>query len=439
MNRAKLKTGIAGIHIGAAAAALLWSCFEAAALYPFIVLLSVYGLKLSWAELLVLLWLFHLAGSLIGLWQARGAKGRLAVALLYAACLLAAYLGFGVSLPVKSLLLLLAAGCTALRGMISGRKLLWNHMNHVLPLIGIAGSFILYAAGAKVPELQSFRPFLYAACLIVLFTLLLKGNAGRVRAASQAGEEQGLPLGRILAANRKWTWGLLVIIVLLTAWQGLGPLLAWVWHKAVSLLQRHGGGQTPADPEPPAEQPPAQGLFPPASQSAIPHWLEVVGNVLLVLVLLGVAALICFGLYRLFRRWLPAAARSWVNRILARLKLLRAIRTEQTGYIDEVERLEQTSLIPRRVRGWRRKQGGAARAGNDPRAAYEFLIRQAIKKGFNYQPSRTPAENGEIVQGAGEGAQTATQTFKRKPVYTELSDENVRELIRQYENARYGR
>lgn len=420
MNETEAK---AGIRPGSAAKAFFWSWFEAAAAYPFIVLLAVYGLKSSAVIPLAVLWLFHFAASLLGVRQARGRNSSLAAALLFAACAAVAYVGYGLS--PKALLILIAALLACIRGLITGRKQLWSRRGHVLPLIGIAASLIVYAAAGRAALLQEYRLSLYVACIAVLFTLLLNGNAGRVRAASQAGEDQSFPMARILTANRKLTWGMLAVIVLLTAWQGLGPILAWLKHKVAALLQGHGSAQQEAPPEQPA-QPPAQPFAPPAHQASTPEWLKIIGDIFIAAVLLAVAVLLCIGIYRLIRRWLPAAVRSWVTRILARLKLLRAIRTEQAGYVDEVERLEQSVPRPRRVRIRRRKQGGAAAGSQEPRAAYEALIRLAIKKGFRYRSSRTPAENGEIIKG-------------KTAAYTELSSDAVRDLIDQYESARYGR
>lgn len=402
----------------------LWSCLELAAVYPLVVLLAVFGLHLSAAALLLFLLVIHYAAGLIGFSQTRDkAKTRMAAilggALLAAACALAVYLIYGFSL--KGALLLAAAVLLAGRGWIGGRKQFWGRLEYVLPLLGLAANLIVYAVSRNNELLTGYRPSFYIAVLVILITLLFRSNSDKLRAAFRANDKRPLPMGRILAANRKLTGWTLAVILLLTAWQGLGPLLSWLWGKAVSQISFPKQEIQPEMQETPDLALPGGGFQ--KGPSATPLWLKIAGYALLGIVLLAVLLFVCFLLYRLFSRWLPAGVKRFIHQLLLRLKQLGVAVKEQTGYVDEVERLEPLANR-RKVKSRLKKQGSnAGSPESDPRAAYRSFIRSAMRKGFKFQASHTPGENGEKLAESGS--------------YSNLTPQETKELIQVYELARY--
>lgn len=404
--------------------ALYFSLLESASLYPVAVLLAAYALPLHPLLIWLLAGVVHAAGVLAGREQSRSGGGRLWTPIPLAAAVLLplAVIGLRLAAALAAVALLAAA----IRGLIAGRKQWWKTAVQRLPLIGLGASLVLYITAGQVSSLYPHRTSLYVMAMITLFALLLRMNGERVRDASHAEQADRQLFGRILTANRSMTWIVIAVIALLSGWKGLGAIFLFLRDGLRSLLQGLGGdGQSVEQPP----QAPADPMMPDLSgmdQGPVQHptWLKVIGYVVLGILCLAALVLLGMLLYKLFRRWLPERIRSWVRRLAYRLGLLRQIRhiSEETAdFVDEVERIDRVAAKPRRFRRFRKEPDIS---GSDPRQAYESLIRRAVKKGFAFRASRTPAENGAEL-AAGES-------------FTGMAPEAVHTLIERYNAVRYG-
>lgn len=416
-NRPPAGTGRRALRGTAIAAGL-----EAAASYPFILIYAVYILHAPPLGLLLLMALGHWGGGAAGTRQSEGAGPHSAAVLLAAVCVVsAAAYGLGPAGAAGAAALFAAA----LRGLIAGRKRLWAGVLARIPLTGIGAAFLLYGyiAGSKPAGLLPHRGELYLLCMITLFALLLRWNAERVRAAALVHGAESQTPGRIAAVNRRLTWLTLIPVAVIGAWQGLGPLLLAISRWLLPLLLPE--TQQPK-PESPASAPAAMPGFSGAEDAAgSPLWLKMIGYVLLAALGLAVSAAVALLLYRLVSKWIPERIRLWAGKLIRgilRLRMLRRPPGEEPDYKDEVEKIERAASEPRRQRV---KVKEKPLPGDDPRLAYRLMIRRAVKRGYVFRPSRTPAENGEELRENGR--------------YTGLTPEEVNRLIRHYNAERYGK
>ncbi|NGZ75910.1 DUF4129 domain-containing protein [Saccharibacillus alkalitolerans] len=395
-----------------------YSLLETMSVYAPAVLLAHYLLKLPDLLLLLPLLALHLCASLIGLRQAENRLAGWATLLPFAAALL-----LGLFLPGGTLVRGIGAAVlllAALRGLMTGRRQLWDNMQLRIPLSGIAALLILYVYAGNTPDLENYRPLLYTVSVLLLALTLLLVNGDRVRDA--AGQETSA-LGSVLTANRRLTWIVAALVVAAGLVGGPTGILNAIREWWMSIF-----AGPPAQPDFAPDSP-----LPAADYSQLgqlgesgetPLWLKAVGYSLRILFFIVLVIVIGWLLYRLFGRWLPNGLRNLIRKIAARFGLMREIRASQDGknYTDKAEKLaeEKTGSKKRRFRFGRREP---EYVGEDPRLRYRSVLMNAARKGFPFLPSRTPAENGRELS-AGK--------------YTELSAEELDRLVERYNHARYG-
>ncbi|OWR28120.1 hypothetical protein CDO73_19760 [Saccharibacillus sp. O23] len=398
-----------------------YSLLEIAAAYAPVAVLAHYAVRQPDLLLILPMLLLHAGGSLIGLRQAEGrAAGWMAALPFVIALLLALAIPGGLlARGVAAALLLLSA----LRGLLVGRRQLWDNMWVRIPMTGIAAMFVLYIVAGRVPELAGYRPQLYLLSVVLLALTLLLVNGDRVR--NEAGAETSA-LSNILTANRRLTWIVAAFIVLAGMIGGPTGILNAIRRWWLSLFA---GGTPQGAPVPESPGMPSADyseLLEMGEKQETPLWLKIIGYAFQTVFWALVAALALWLLYRLFGRWLPNGIRNLVRKIAARLGLMREMRAVQSGasYTDRAEKLsaEETGKRKRRFRfGSGRRE--AEYAGDDPRLRYRSVVLQALRKGLPFVSSRTPAETGkELAQSR----------------YTELSPSELDQLVERYNQARYG-
>ncbi|MED5018733.1 hypothetical protein P9847_15600 [Paenibacillus chibensis] len=397
------------------------SLLETAACYPLLLLYMVYAMQAAPWWLLLLVWLLHAAGTLVGMRQANGHKASLLTLVVLAAALLPlVFAGAGLRAVILATLLLLLAD---IRGLIVGRKEQWRHLQLNLPLAGLAAALIVYGISSRVEAIEPHRTLLYLMSLLTLFGVLLRWNGDRVREASNAQETDQLLLRRIMSRNRRMTWMVVALILLLSMWNGLGQGLAYVRRWLAGLLRGLTSGEPPKPDSSPQEMPQQGPLdLPPPTPS--PKWVHIVGQIVFVMLIVLISVALLLLMYRLLRRWLPERFRAFIERLARRLRLLREIRSipmDQGDYVDEVERIERVGKRPGRLK--KRRRDAAAVQDQDPRRAYEGLIRAAVKRGYKFRPSLTPTENGMELAG--------------KEEFTGLQEQEIDLVVSRYNRIRY--
>ncbi|GGN92420.1 DUF4129 domain-containing protein [Saccharibacillus kuerlensis] len=394
-----------------------YSLLETLSVYSAVVLLAHYILQLPDLLLLFPLFVLHAAASLIGLRQAQRRMGSWPTLLPFAFGILIALL-----IPAGLLIRGAAAAAlllAALRGLLTGRRQLWDNMQLRIPLSGLGAMLILYVVAGRTAELSTYRPFLYMIAVLLLALTLLLINGDRVRNA--AGQETS-SLGGVLMMNRRLTWMVALLVVVVGIIGGPTGILGAIREWWLSIFSNTGGQPIPEIPNMPAVDYSAiQALGEEGGET--PLWLKRVGLILQILFTLVIASVILWLLYRLFGRWLPNGLRNLIRKIATRLGLMREIRASQEGkdYTDRAEKLtaEQAGTKKRRFRPFRR---AAEYTGEDPKLRYRSIILHAARRGFLFKASRTPAENGRELSGGR---------------YTELSSAELEKLVERYNDARY--
>lgn len=399
--------------------AAAYSLLETLSAYAVFVLLAHYAVKSSDLLLLLPFLVLHAFGSLIGLRQAEGRLAGWFAFLPFAAALLIglAFPGGGLAKGSAAAVLLLAA----MRGLLVGRRQLWQDMQLRIPLTGVAAMLILYVFAGRTPALADYRPLLYLVSTLVLALTLLLLNGDRVRNA--AGQETSA-LSGVLTKNRQLTWIVAILIVIAGLIGGPTGVLNAIREWWLSIFS----GSMPESPPPaePVQQMP--GVDPSVFEQLgepkeTPLWLKIVGYILLWLFWIAAACGVLWLLYRLFGRWLPNGIRSLIQNAAAKFGLMRQIRSsaEDLNYTDKAEKLTEEKKGGLKT-FFRRGRREAEYAGDDPRLRYRSVMLHASRKGFPLRPSRTPAENGqELSQGK----------------YTELSSDELAKLVERYNDARY--
>ncbi|OWA34696.1 hypothetical protein B9G55_15910 [Saccharibacillus sp. O16] len=398
-----------------------YSLLEVLTAYAPAALLAHYVVQQPDLLLLLPMLALHVCASWIGLRQAEArAAGWLAALPFAAALLLALMFPGGLLARGAAAALLLVA---ALRGLLVGRRQLWDNMWVRIPLTGLTAMFVLYIIAGRTPELLGYRTPLYVLSVLLLALTLLLVNGDRVR---NAVGERTSALSGILTTNRKLTWivaGCVVVAGIIGGPTGILNAIREWW------LSIFAGGKPSGSPVPQTGPMPSadlSGLMDMGEKQETPLWLKMIGYTFQVLFWAGVGLLVLWLLYRLFGRWLPNGIRNLIRKIAARLGLMRELRSVQdsTNYTDRAEKLsaEQTRSRKRSFRfGFGRRE--AAYTGEDPRLRYRSVVLHALRQGLPFIASRTPAETGRELA---------------KNAYTELSDSELEQLVERYNRARYG-
>ncbi|QJC54020.1 hypothetical protein HGI30_22505 [Paenibacillus albicereus] len=324
------------------------------------------------------------------------------------------------------------AAAAAQRGRRHGRRRLWLGGDARLALAGLALAAGLYFAGAGLERLLPYRPSLLLFAFAAISLLLLRWNGWQLRRASHAEDSRRAVTPGMAALNRRLALGVVALFALGTLW--LGPLQALL-DGVRAMLQRLFSGSS--EPPPPAQEPPAgePGLPPMSPAEPPPAWLEWLGEWLAYAAAAAVAALAAALLYRLVRRWLPERLRLALDRLLRWLRLSRELRRPgpDTGYVDEVVRLERLGGAKRRGRRGAGGDDPAAGPGGEARRRYRALIAREIGRGYEYRADRTPAEHVcELERLASEPRRSGGSARDAEPA------SGLDALLRAYEEERYG-
>ncbi|WP_339279034.1 hypothetical protein NYE40_23355 [Paenibacillus sp. FSL W8-1187] len=289
------------------------------------------------------------------------------------------------------------SAAAAMRGRQHGRRRLWLGGDARLALAGLALAAGVYFAGAGIERLLPYRQSLLLFAFAAISLLLLRWNGWQLRRAAHAEDSSRAVTPSIAMLNRRLTLGVVALLGLGVLW--LGPLQALL-DGLRSLLRRLLSGST--EPPPPATEPPAgaTGMPPMPPSEPPPAWLALLSDWFGYLTAAAAAVLALVLLYRLVRRWLPERLRRLLGQLLRWLRLSRELRRPgvETGYVDEVVRLERVGDAQRRGRHSAGGGDPAAGPGGEARRRYRALIAREIGRGYAYRADRTPAEHARELE-----------------------------------------
>lgn len=397
-----------------------YSLLETLSVYAFVVLLAHYVLKLPDILLVLPIFAIHAFASWIGLRQAEKRVSAAFSFLPFGIGLLSllAFPGGWLEKGVGAAVLLLIA----LRGLIVGRRQLWDNMWLRIPLTGVAAILIVYMIAGRGFGLTDYRPFLYMVATLILALTLLLVNGDRVR---HAAGEQTSALANVLTANRKLTWIVAALIVLAGIIGGPTGVLNAIREWWLSIFSGSLPGNPPgteATPQMPnVDYSQLEGL---GGASEPPLWLKIIGYALLALFWIAAAFAIGWLLYRLFGRWLPNGIRNLIRNLASKFGLMRELRSVQSDstYTDKAEKIA-TEKSGGLMRFFRRNRREAEYTGDDPRLRYRSVLLGASRKGYSLRASRTPLENKKELSSSN---------------YTEISPIELEKLVERYNHVRYG-
>ncbi|MGG4396849.1 hypothetical protein ABEX25_21335 [Paenibacillus thiaminolyticus] len=342
--------------------------------------------------------------------------------------------------------------------------------------------FLVFALSFFRPELRALQPHLAAVGVLFVFGTLWQMNWGQLNKANYSVEARGSVPAQVLRLNASYVILFFLALVLLVAFtfgSAMDTLMEWTRMLLVWLFS---GSENVAvgEPPPPQAAPPMPlfGADPNAEPSLFWKLLErLITVVFWVALAVGALAGTWFLLRFLMKKLFPQA---WE----ALLRFLRKgeAEPEAADYVDEQSSTFEWEKLRRRVmepwaqtaRRWRRERYGELKTNRERvRFLYRERLRQAIGKGYEPDPGRTPKETMEHLrqwerepergQGVESGLGKAyTESAERElgEVYTgavkrELSEaytESVeselgevytvaveRELGEAYTEARYGK
>lgn len=424
---------------------LLRALLDYLILYPVLLLISVYAAP-------------DVAGPQLwyGLWPACAAVGavlqsavrfkrlRLWLLLLFVAgsAALAAVVPFG--LPIIAVyaagFIVFARGMSAVANRSSfGDTVHWNWA-----ALGIY--FLVFALSFFRPELHALQPHLAAVGVLFVFGTLWQMNWGQLNKANYSVEARGSVPAQVMRLNASYVilfFLALVLIVAFTFGSVMDTLMEWTRMLLGWLFS--GGENVAVDEPPPPQAAPPMPLFG-ADANAEPSlfWklLErLITAVFWVALVVGALAGTWFLLLFLMKKLFPQA---WAA--LLRFLRKREAEPEAADYVDEQSSTFEWEKLRRRVmkpwaqtaRRWRRERYYDLRTNRERvRFLYRERLSQAIEKGYEPDPNRTPKETMEHLRQLereperGQGVESGLGKAYTEAVESELGE--------AYTEARYGK
>ncbi|AWB44147.1 hypothetical protein DCC85_07880 [Paenibacillus sp. CAA11] len=388
---------------------------ETAYAYPLLLILSIFMLEISPYFTALLVFISSMFGAWVG-YRISGGRAQ-AIALLPALilgglCYMPGYLGG------RAVVIILILCAFSWHSFGTVRKPFSLQAEKLLSTLGIVCSLVVYIYSQRSEVLQPFSLSVFIAGVVTLSAVLLSMNDWKVKQAAGVRAEEKVPFSGIVLMNRSLTLIFIGLIVVLGAFKQIPSLIKGLIYLLFGWTDFVWG----YDPVPPNEynfhylelEPMQYDLSDPTEVHKL-QWISKAWMVVSSILVLLLAYFVLRLLYSLLRKWLP----SWLKSLLERLKLGGMIKEPETdpGYHDELERIAKTRRKRRGTRGYQEPE-------HVVRRNYQRLVQSAMKKGYDYRPGYTPNENGRQIAGRLE--------------YTELSENEVRNLIQDYNEVRYG-
>ncbi|WCR25983.1 DUF4129 domain-containing protein [Paenibacillus thiaminolyticus] len=448
LNPERKREGSQGWHWGRGrdfGTSLLRALLDYLILFPVLLLISVYAAP-------------NVAGPQLwyGLWPACAAMGavlqcavrfkrlRLWLLLLFVAGSAALAAVVPIGLPIIAVyaagFIVFARGMSAVANRSSfGDTVHWNWA-----ALGIY--FLVFALSFFRPELRALQPHLAAVGVLFVFGTLWQMNWGQLNKANYSVEARGSVPAQVMRLNASYVilfFLALVLIVAFTFGSAMDTLMEWTRMLLGWLFS--GSENVAVDEPPPPQAAPPMPLFG-ADANAEPSlfWTlleRLITVVFWVALAVGALAGTWFLLRFLMKKLFPQA---W--EALLRFLRKREAGPEAADYVDEQsstfewEKLRRRAMKPwaQTARRWRRERYDDLRTNRERvRFLYRERLRQAIEKGYEPDPSRTPKETMEhLRQWEREPERGQSVASGLGKAYTGAAESTLGEA---YTEARYGK
>ncbi|WCF08203.1 DUF4129 domain-containing protein [Paenibacillus thiaminolyticus] len=267
--------------------------------------------------------------------------------------------------------------------------------------------FLVFALSFFRPELRALQPHLAAVGVLFVFGTLWQMNWGQLNKANYSVEARGSVPAQVMRLNASYVilfFLALVLIVAFTFGSAMDTLMEWTRMLLGWLFS--GSENVAVDEPPPPQAAPPMPLFG-ADANAEPSlfWTlleRLITVVFWVALAVGALAGTWFLLRFLMKKLFPQA---W--EALLRFLRKREVGPEAADYVDEQSSTFEWEKLRRRVmkpwaqtaRRWRRERYDDLRTNRERvRFLYRERLRQAIEKGYEPDPSRTPKETMEHLR-----------------------------------------
>jgi hypothetical protein len=357
----------------------LYALLEIAAVYPLLLLLSIYVMDINALVIAGFMWLSSMIGRVCFQWvKKRGVSWLCSIAI----CLVFFVTVEGWTSGWSQWIVIILVLVSSLRG--SSLKN-WDErfpirVQFVALLITIV---IALFAGSALSIVM--KGGLYIAALLILYSYLVSLQSRQLQTAAMGDSWASVALRPFRVINRIWMFIIILPIIMIALYSEFAGGIYWLFRSAVQwVLGWLASSQESNNITPPEEQNPLDLslLLTDYSPSEGGEWVNVLIQAFVVILIAIAAYYIGKIALRGIRRWMNRLEHLWGI-------ASSVMREEAPPYVDQAEQLE----IPTRPRFMFRQRDIFPTNGRDQiRYYYRNMIRKAIKNGLSYSTSQTPNE-----------------------------------------------
>ncbi|AJS59700.1 DUF4129 domain-containing protein [Paenibacillus sp. IHBB 10380] len=385
----------------------LYALLEIAAVYPLLLLLSIYVMDINAMVAAALMWL----GSIIGRICFQSVKQRGASWLCSIAVCLVFFIAVeGWTSAWSEWIVIILVLISSLRG--SSLKD-WNERFPIrAQLMALLITIVISLFAATVLSIV-MKAGLYISALLILCSYLVSLQSRQLQTAAIGDSWASVALRPLRVINHIWMFIIILSIILIASYSELAGGIYWLFRSAVQWLfgwlasSQESNNITASEEQNPLD---LSLLLTDYSPSDGGEWVNVIIQIFVVILIVITAYYIGRIALRGIRRWMSRIERLW--------GIASSVMREQAPpYVDQAEQLE----IPTRPRFMFRQRDILPVNGRDQiRYYYRNVIRKAIKNGLSYSTSQTP---NEVASQLGT---------------TRTSGSLAQEVISLYNDVRYG-
>ncbi len=426
-------------------ASVIHILMELAAIYPLLVLLDAYLLQtdMPWSWVMLLLG-FAGIGTLLRPAVRLYALTNGTLIVLFA--ILTGIACYSISTAPSTIITWIAVALFGVLALLRGIAIARSDWDRIFPirwqLIALALTWIIYIVAGNSNSIHDVRGSLYIAGAFTLFALLFRFAAQQIDYISLDEGFSFASLRAVIQRTRRWTWLVIVLIVILGASDQITSWLEQAWSALIAWL-------SPSAAPPPtiltnmSNPPPMEAMpLPEPNETTMmnPFWIEKAAQLITILAVATVISLVGVVIVRLLRRYAPKLYRWLLS--LWEPQSLEEDKETVDAYTDEIERLQET---PKPARRFLQRNRKPAEVDERVRYYYRQLISRADKKGITLAASATPERVGRQLapQEYAESTQD-TSTFTTGNLSSlhgsrgnSPDSAGIRELINLYNRVRY--
>ncbi|RAV20230.1 DUF4129 domain-containing protein [Paenibacillus contaminans] len=320
-----------------------------------------------------------------------------------------------------------------------GAKLVRRSWADVFPSVLYAVGLIAYFLASVVARFaEAWKPYsstLWWVGLCAVLVCLFLTNRRHLQASAYTGENGNELAASVRSQNTIWTVVIFGVVLIAAAFTQIKDALVSAFKSTVRfifwLFSLLGSESEQPPPEPEQSPPPQQQLPPPGEPS---RFAEVLEKIFFIFAYTLITAAVIYGLYRLVKFAVPQIRRL-IRKLMEQWGLGRSADEARSGYVDEKQSLLDWADVPA---AWGKsvRDRLSALLAREPkwddlrtnrervRYLYRLTVMNAMKRGYDWQSSSTPAET--------------MRELERRAAAARSGPPEAQALSAAYEEARYG-